>query len=207
MDNAIKQDPADFIFFVTQDQYDAEVRQARLKEARVDKRKEIVAKLSSSTEISPRRRSTMRTRSQVPRKEPNHVYGCALQIIKMILTRRPRDLRRSSTFLAQAEIVRKNRSFQDFFSRTTPRVTRFTSDRNRNKRYFAELDLMAVLRRIATAKHDDYFSSESFLRPVKRFLDNPLAEKILCLYKEETLARYAREDEMIVEYCTKPSSL
>ena len=58
-------DPADFIFFVTQEQYDAEVRQARIKEARVGKRKEIVAKLSSSsTENSPRRRSSIRTRSQ-----------------------------------------------------------------------------------------------------------------------------------------------
>ncbi|CBY10557.1 unnamed protein product [Oikopleura dioica] len=82
-----------------------------------------------------------------------------------------------------------------------------TNERNRNKYYIAELDLMAVLRRIASAKHHDYFSSESFLRPVKRFLDNPLAEKILCLYKEETLARYSTEDEMIVEYCTKQSSL
>ena len=94
--------------------------------------------------------------------------------------------------------------------------------------YYAELDLIAVLRRIAEANSNDYFGTEHFLKPVKRrwalfaskesilalssyrlnttqirFIQNPLAEKIYSLYKEETFARFAREDEdtMIVEYC------
>ncbi|CBY10556.1 unnamed protein product [Oikopleura dioica] len=125
MGNVIKQDPADFIFFVTQDQYDAEVRLARRNLAKRKRKEARDEKCEDEATRSP-----IRTRSvtQVARQEPIHAYGCALQIIKAILTKRPRDLRRNTTFLAQADLVRENSYFKEFFSRRTPLITSFTND-------------------------------------------------------------------------------
>ncbi|CAG5099147.1 Oidioi.mRNA.OKI2018_I69.XSR.g16294.t1.cds [Oikopleura dioica] len=204
----IYQDPDDFVFFVTQEQYDAETRLLRRSAAKAQKRKEKVRKTKTSDDSikkSPQKKSRMRTRSQVSKRESAHAHGCALLIIKTILSRRPKDLRRSSTFLEHAAAARSSPAIAKFFGSKDPRYTSWQIGRRTDPAYYAELDLISVLRRIAEARSDDYFGSEHFLKPVKRFIQNPLAEKIYSLYKEETFARFAREEEdtMIVEYCNK----
>ena len=105
---------------------------------------------------------------KVSKRESAHVHGCALLIIKTILSRRPKDLRRSSAFLEHAAAARSSPAIAKFFSGRDPRYTSWKIGRRTDPAYYAELDLISVLRRIAEAKSDDYFGSEHFLKPVKR---------------------------------------
>ena len=70
--------------------------------------------------------------------------------------------------MEHAAAARASPAIAKFFGSREPRYTSLKIGRRSDPTYYAELDLIAVLRRIAEAKSNDYFGTEHFLRPVKR---------------------------------------